>query len=345
MILPRGLAGSRSQLVQEDTTVYRQTAHLGRPQRARPMSPRLGAWLAMSLALHAGLSGLAWLGERSGPVADDVTFVELITAGSDSAGTGAPGQTRRSPPITQSGQTPAETPAGPAVARAPHLTARAEAEVATLEAARDELQGRVDSLTSENTELTARLDAERERAADLERQLQEAREAEQARAARVRSNYDELIAALQGEIADKVIALDQANERLTVTIVDRVLFPSGQATLTPEGRQMMARVGKVLARADDRRILIEGHTDDVPIGPALRERFTSNWELSAARATEVVRYLAREAGVPPDHLSAAGRAATEPVASNASEEGRRLNRRIEIILVPLDEPRMAAPPS
>jgi chemotaxis protein MotB len=310
------------------------------------MPPRLGAWLALSLALHAGLSGLAWLGGRASvPGADDTTVVELISAAPDSAQTGAVAEAPGSPPLVQTGRTPPDAPADPAAAQESDVAAGAEAAVVALEAEREELRGRVDSLSSVNADLTARLEAEAARAADLERRLQEAREAEETRLARVRSDYDELVTALQGEIADKVIALHQANQRLTVTIVDRVLFPSGQATLTPEGRRTMARVGKVLARAQDRRILIEGHTDDVPIGPALRERFSSNWELSAARATEVVRYLSSEAGVPSDHLSAAGRAATRPVASNDSEEGRSRNRRIEIILLPLDDSRAGAPSS
>ncbi len=159
------------------------------------------------------------------------------------------------------------------------------------------------------------------------------------------ADYNELVSALQSEIADKVIALRQAQERLTVTIMDRVLFPSGQATLTAEGRRTIARVGTVLARMGERGILVEGHTDDVPIGAALRERFASNWELSSARATEVVRFLSGEAGVPASRLRATGRADTDPAASNATDEGRQKNRRIQIILLPPGEPSGVGNPS
>jgi chemotaxis protein MotB len=90
----------------------------------------------------------------------------------------------------------------------------------------------------------------------------------------------------------------------------------------------------VLAAVPDSRILVEGHTDNVPIGPALQARFPSNWELSTARAAEVVKRLIQQAHMAPTRLRVAGRADTEPVASNDTEDGRRRNRRIEIILLP-----------
>ena len=97
----------------------------------------------------------------------------------------------------------------------------------------------------------------------------------------------------------------------------------------------------MLAKVTDRRIQIEGHTDAQEIGPELKKLFASNWELSAARATEVVRYLLAHTSLPAEHLLAVGRADTVPVASNATEDGRRLNRRIEILLMPLAKPMQA----
>jgi chemotaxis protein MotB len=88
----------------------------------------------------------------------------------------------------------------------------------------------------------------------------------------------------------------------------------------------------------DRRVQIEGHTDSQEIGPGLKKLFASNWELSTARATEVVRYLLAHVSIPTEHISAVGRADTVPVASNATEAGRQLNRRIEILLLPLTQP-------
>lgn len=230
------------------------------------------------------------------------------------------------------------------------LERQAEAEaarrqrLAALEAERAELHGQVTGLQQHVTELAAgqadlaaQLAAERERAAALERRLQEQARAKEAELSGVKGAYDRLVATLKGEIAQKEVALHQVKEKLIVTILDRVLFPSGKATLTPEGRQIMQKVGAILAKVTDRRILIEGHTDNVPIGPALSQQYPTNWELSTARATEVVKYLISESKLPAHRLSAVGRADTAPVAGNDSEEGRKQNRRIEIILLPPDD--------
>lgn len=309
-----------------------------------PRAPgRLGTSLVLSLVLHAGLTGVVWMEIRGASSTTDVAVVEL--AAPEPAAAPAPdAESRAARAAADSDEAqPAERAAEERTT--PEPDALVGPRIAALEAAREELRGQVDSLASENAELAARLDVERARAAALEREVGEAREAERARLARVRQDYDDIVSALQGEIADKVIALERANERLTLTIVDRVLFPSGQATLTVEGRRVMARVGQVLMRASARGILIEGHTDDVPIGPDLRDRYPSNWELSAARATEVVRFLVQQAGVPAERLRAVGRADTEPSASNDTEEGRRQNRRIEIILLPPGDAGDRHPPS
>ena len=136
----------------------------------------------------------------------------------------------------------------------------------------------------------------------------------------VKGTYDRLVAALQGEISQKEIALHQAKDKLTVTILDRILFPSGQATLTPEGEQLIEKVGAILVKVAGQRILIEGHTDNVPIGATLSTRFPSNWELSSARAAEVVKYLISRVQLSPQQLSAVGRADTSPVAGNTTKK-------------------------
>jgi chemotaxis protein MotB len=199
------------------------------------------------------------------------------------------------------------------------------------------LSGQLETLTVEKADLAAQLASERERAGELARQLDATRQAKESELVGVKTAYDRLVTVLQGEISQKEIALRQAKEQLVVTILDRVLFPSGQATLTPEGRRVLAKVGTVLTKIAGRRVLIEGHTDNVPIGATLVARFPTNWELSTARATEVVRFLIAEGKLPAAMLSAVGRADTTPVASNASEDGRKFNRRIEIIVLPPDD--------
>jgi chemotaxis protein MotB len=99
----------------------------------------------------------------------------------------------------------------------------------------------------------------------------------------------------------------------------------------------LEKVGTILGKIPEQRILIEGHTDNIPISPGLSARFPTNWELSTARATEVVKYLITQGQLPAQRLSAVGRADTAPVATNATDEGRALNRRIEIILLPPED--------
>ncbi len=119
-------------------------------------------------------------------------------------------------------------------------------------------------------------------------------------------------------------------------MVDRVLFDSGQAQSKPAGIKVLKQVGNVLKNVTDKQIRIEGHTDNVPISVKLQDRFKTNWELSTARATTVVRYLIDQGGVDRQHLSAVGYAETHPIASNDTDEGRSSNRRIEIVLYPKD---------
>jgi chemotaxis protein MotB len=210
-------------------------------------------------------------------------------------------------------------------------------QLTALEAATTRMSGDFATLAEENTTLSAQLAEERQRTLTLAQQVQEAERAKAAELAGVKGTYDRLVAALQGEISQKEIALHQAKEQLTVTILDRVLFPSGQAALTPEGARIIAKVATILAKIGDRRIMIEGHTDNVPIRAPLSTRFPTNWELSTARATEVVKHLLSQGKLGASQLSAVGRADTAPVASNVAEEGRRLNRRIEIIVLPPDD--------
>lgn len=150
------------------------------------------------------------------------------------------------------------------------------------------------------------------------------------------------IAAQLEDLEKGKITIQQLRDRLTITVVDRVLFESGSDAITPEGRDVLNRVGAALKDVRDRQIHISGHTDNVQIGPSLRGRFKTNWELSTARATSVVRYLVDHADVVPQLLTAVGHAYTKPVADNDSEEGRSRNRRIEIILYPKDLKNIAA---
>lgn len=109
------------------------------------------------------------------------------------------------------------------------------------------------------------------------------------------------------------------------------LFEPGTATLTPAGAARLdALAGELQTQYTGHVVRVEGHTDSVPLGPSLADRYPSNWELSAARATTVVRYLIEQHELPSGQIEAVGYGATRPVARNDSAEGRRQNRRVRI---------------
>ena len=111
---------------------------------------------------------------------------------------------------------------------------------------------------------------------------------------RVTDTYKNLIENLSQEINEGKIRIDQSETRLKLNLVDKILFPSGSAKLTTKGEEVLNKVGFALKDISDRRIMIEGHTDDVPLSPKLERRYGSNWGLSAMRATAVVLYLVRK---------------------------------------------------
>ena len=151
---------------------------------------------------------------------------------------------------------------------------------------------------------------------------------------RLKGTYDELVTGMKQEIAEGQIKITRMADRLSVSMVDKILFPSGEADITPTGLKILERVGKVLKNTKNRIIRVEGHTDNVSIKPMLQKQFPTNWELSAARATNVTRFLQEKVGVDPKRLQAIGMSEYHPVASNATAAGQSLNRRIEINLMP-----------
>jgi chemotaxis protein MotB len=205
-----------------------------------------------------------------------------------------------------------------------------------------------EQLRQEQSQLAASLDQERERLkaeADEKTRLEREREAKEEEIRRLTRTQEELSRSLQDEIAKGNITIQQVRDRLTINMVDRVLFDSGRAQIKPAGLKVLKQVSDVLNKVTDKQIRIEGHTDNIPISTKLQDRYKTNWELSTARATTVVRYLIDQGGVQPQSLSAVGYADTHPIASNDSEAGRSSNRRIEIVLYPKDLSQIAGPPA
>jgi chemotaxis protein MotB len=139
---------------------------------------------------------------------------------------------------------------------------------------------------------------------------------------------------LQEQIAQKDIKIEEIQGRLKVTFVDKILFDSGSVMIKKKGQEVLLRLADSFKNNQAQNIIVEGHTDDLKIGPALQQKFPTNWELSTARATAVVRFLQEKGHIAPERLTASGFSFYKPVAANDSEEGRRQNRRIEIIMVP-----------
>jgi chemotaxis protein MotB len=169
--------------------------------------------------------------------------------------------------------------------------------------------------------LAADMENLQKRLDELERQKKMAEE----RAAMFRS----LVEKLRSMVDAGQIKVQVRNGRMLLVLPNDILFDSGKTELKAEGKDAIAKVAKILATMD-RHFLVAGHTDNLAINT---KRFRSNWELSTARAVEVVRLLI-DSGMKPSQVGAAGYAEYDPAASNSTAEGQALNRRIEIVVEP-----------
>ena len=192
---------------------------------------------------------------------------------------------------------------------------RLHSEADALAAKRDSLRLEGDSLRMERDELEGERDA-----------LKKAK-------AETVSRYDALVSELSQEVKKGNLQIKRYKNMLTVDVADKIFFASGSADIKESGKAVLEKVGKALAPYPDKIIRVVGHTDNVPLTTAHRKRFATNWELSVARATTVVRFLQDECRIDPERLVAAGRGPYQPVASNATPESRQKNRRIEIMLL------------
>jgi chemotaxis protein MotB len=186
----------------------------------------------------------------------------------------------------------------------------------------EKLGQNVDKLTSEKGALAQTLEDAKARLEELRRQ----KAAAEARAATFRS----LVAKLRSMIDAGQLKVVIRDGRMLIQLPNDVLFDSGKTNIKPDGQAALAKVAQVLAGIADRKYLVAGDTDNVPIHTS---RFPSNWELSTARAVEVTKFLVQN-GMKPEVLAAAGYGEWDPVAANDTPEHRAQNRRIEIVLQP-----------
>jgi chemotaxis protein MotB len=202
---------------------------------------------------------------------------------------------------------------------------------AQLRAELERLGKNVDSMLTEKGTLSKALD-------DAKRRLDELRKAQAAADARAQL-FKDFIHKLKSMIDAGELRVAMRAGRLVIQLPNDVLFDSGQTAIKHAGKQALAALAKVLATTPGRSFQVAGDTDNVPIQT---DRFPSNWELSTARAVEVVHFLVSQ-GVDPRAVSAAGYGEFDPVASNDTPDGRAKNRRIEITLQPKLDELVAAP--
>jgi len=145
------------------------------------------------------------------------------------------------------------------------------------------------------------------------------------------NKYQALSEQLSAQLGAANAQIETLQDQLKVTIVNELLFPEGGWELSAAGKATLAKIAPTLSSLPGQQIVVQGFTDNVPIGPALRERFPSNLELSTARADSVVDALVHD-GVPAGTISAQGFGEERPVASNDTPQGRAQNRRVEIII-------------
>jgi chemotaxis protein MotB len=233
------------------------------------------------------------------------------------------------------------------------LEADKNQEIEALRTQRGTLDSQVQGLQSQRTSLEGqKVKLEEERgslevqAAELRRQV-DALEQQKAQlltaSKQTQSQYDSLVRNLTEEVKKGQLQVRQYKDMLTVDVAEQLLFDSGRADLKQSGKAVLKKVGEALKGYEDKVIRVVGHTDNIPITKSLQKTFPSNWELSVARATTVVRYL-QEVGVPPERMIASGRAEYQPIGENDSVDGRRKNRRTEITLVDRNAAQEATPP-
>jgi chemotaxis protein MotB len=133
------------------------------------------------------------------------------------------------------------------------------------------------------------------------------------------------------DVNDEDVQIKVEGSAVFISISDKMLFKSGSYQITPRAKEVLGKVADVIKAQPDIQFMVEGHTDNKPIStPAIKD----NWDLSVHRATAVVRVLQKDYGVDPTRMIAAGRSEYIPMTSNGTSEGRSLNRRTRIVILP-----------
>jgi len=239
-----------------------------------------------------------------------------------------------------------------------------EGKLAAAEKENDSLRAELGKLLSDHQALTAERDRLAKELADKDARLrdtgvklselvtevavlkdrqQKLLKAKKQEVSELKQTYDRLMEGMHEQIEKGQVELTRLKDKLSLRMVNKILFASGSATVKEEGKRVLDDVAEALKNLKDSWVMIAGHTDNVPISARLAKKFPTNWELSTMRATNVVRYLESTGKVDPALLGVAGFSKYRPVADNETPEGRAKNRRIEITLIPIELGEKPAP--
>lgn len=220
------------------------------------------------------------------------------------------------------------------------------------ESIRQETETVREEVRAERTRLEERiaaLEAERDRldaqSARLLAQLQRLQRSRAALDTGMDQAVEELAASLEPELKSGAVEIQRMDGIVRLSLSETAVFPSGVASLDRADVRILGNVAALLRRFPNMQFYVEGHTDSVKISGALARRYATNWELGAARAISVVRYLTEREGVDPRRIAAVTYGPHRPAASNDTRDGRAKNRRIEISLVRVTEPAAASNPT
>ncbi len=219
-----------------------------------------------------------------------------------------------------------------------------EARLAELANKNEHLKDQVTQLNGTNAALLNNVSQmatlSQKEAANLERSLEQIREQD----LRIRTLQDALskkdsvtlalVVSLKsslGNLNDTDVVVNVEKSVVFIELSDKMLFRTGSTELSPRAREVLSKVATVLNGKPDQEVLVEGHTDNVPIS---RDCFRDNWDLSASRAVAITRILQKDYNVDPARITAGGRGEYVPLASNDTPEGRSTNRRIRIVILP-----------
>lgn len=139
---------------------------------------------------------------------------------------------------------------------------------------------------------------------------------------------------LRDQIEEKLLEIEGVEGKVKLIFADMILFDRGRTKINKKGKELLLKLANSIKENKHQNIVVEGHTDNRPVKGLAKQKYSTNWEISTARAIAVVRFFQEEAELEPERMSVVGYSSYRPIASNDTEEGRRRNRRVEIILGP-----------